>query len=78
MVFVNNKLFFAFFFLFLQKYQAYFGPILGSEGFTIECQLSRPKSRGEVTLRSDDPNDYPIVNPNFLSHPEDVNTIVKG
>ncbi|KAK8394056.1 hypothetical protein O3P69_006329 [Scylla paramamosain] len=61
-----------------QKYLAYFGPILGSEGFTIECQLSRPKSRGEVTLRSSDPDDYPIVNPNFLSHPEDVNTIVKG
>ena len=61
-----------------QKYLAYFAPILGLEGFTIECQLSRPMSRGEVTLRSSDPNDYPIVNPNYLSHPEDVVTLVKG
>ncbi|XP_050740222.1 glucose dehydrogenase [FAD, quinone]-like [Eriocheir sinensis] len=61
-----------------EKYNAYFGPILGAEGFTIECQLSRPKSRGEVLLRSRNPDDYPIVDPNFLSHPDDVDTLVKG
>lgn len=32
----------------------------------------RPKSRGHVSLRSADPGDFPRVDPNYFSHPDDV------
>lgn len=40
--------------------------------------LVRPFSRGEVLLRSDDPQDLPIVNPNYLQADADVATLVSG
>jgi choline dehydrogenase-like flavoprotein len=38
----------------------------------------RPKSRGEVTLNSADPAEDPVIDPNFLSHPDDVSDMVAG
>ena len=35
-----------------------------------------PKSRGEVTIKSDNPKDRPLVNPNFLSNDDDLNLIL--
>jgi choline dehydrogenase len=32
----------------------------------------RPKARGEVKLRSRDPNDLPLIDPNYLGHAEDL------
>ncbi|KAF2350100.1 Glucose-methanol-choline oxidoreductase C-terminal [Trinorchestia longiramus] len=40
--------------------------------------LTVPKSRGSITLRSSDPADPPLIDPNFLSHPDDVELLVKG
>jgi len=34
------------------------------------CNL-RPKSRGSVHIRSKNPYDHPVIQPNYLSHPED-------
>lgn len=45
---------------------------------TIMPYLTRPKSLGSVVLRSRDPFDPPIVDPNYLSHPDDVHTLVNG
>ena len=40
--------------------------------------LSRPKSRGSVQLSSSDPLDHPTIQPNYLTHQDDVTTLVAG
>ena len=50
----------------------------GSSGITLNSYTLRPKSRGTVRLRSDDPTHPPIVDPNFLAEPEDLKTSVEG
>jgi choline dehydrogenase len=41
-------------------------------GVTFTCCLMRPKARGSVTLRSANPADRALINPNFLGHPDDL------
>ncbi|RFU30311.1 hypothetical protein B7463_g6021, partial [Scytalidium lignicola] len=43
-----------------------------THAFSLIAELFAPKSRGEVTLRSADPQDTPIVNNNYLSDELDV------
>ncbi|SNT20896.1 GMC family oxidoreductase [Antarctobacter heliothermus] len=50
----------------------------GSSGITLNSYTLRPKSRGTVRLRSGDSTALPIVDPNFLSHPDDLKTSVEG
>ncbi|KAK5644069.1 hypothetical protein RI129_007914 [Pyrocoelia pectoralis] len=47
---------------------------------TITPILLHPKSSGSITLRSSDPFEYPVINPNFFSDPneEDMNTLLEG
>lgn len=40
--------------------------------------LLRPKSRGEILLRSTNPFKYPRIYPNYLTAQEDVDTLVEG
>ncbi|XP_072934502.1 glucose dehydrogenase [FAD, quinone]-like [Epargyreus clarus] len=44
----------------------------------IYTTLLRPKSKGRITLRSADPNDPPVIHPNYFTDIEDLNTIVRG
>ncbi|WP_223479720.1 GMC family oxidoreductase [Oricola indica] len=46
--------------------------IAGGAGCTLNAYLVRPKSRGTVTLKSGRPEDHPLIDPNFLSHPDDL------
>lgn len=39
---------------------------------TIGSMLSQPLSRGSVHIRSKDPSAQPVIDPNYLSHPIDV------
>ncbi len=41
-------------------------------GITINSCLTRPKSRGRITLRSADPNAQPVIEPNYFDHPDDL------
>ncbi|MFV0490337.1 MAG: GMC family oxidoreductase [Pseudorhodobacter sp.] len=50
----------------------------GSSGITLNSYTLRPKSRGTVRLRSSDANAAPIIDPNFLAHPDDLKTSVEG
>ena len=50
----------------------------GTSGITLNSYTLRPKSRGTVRLRSRDPAERPIVDPNFLAEPEDLKTSVEG
>ena len=47
-------------------------------GLSCHVCLLRPKSRREVTLKSSDPFEDPLIDPKFLSHPDDVTDLVEG
>lgn len=56
----------------------YFNNYRTREGFSIAPSLLRPKSKGSVTLASKNPKTPPNINPNYLSHPDDLRTLIKG
>ena len=39
--------------------------------------LVRPKSVGTLKLKSADPFDHPLIDPNYLSHPDDAEVILQ-
>ena len=47
-------------------------------GFSIHTCVCRPKSRGRVTLASDDPMADPAIDPDFFSAREDLELLMKG
>jgi len=47
-------------------------------GFCAHATLMRPKSRGTVRLASADPMAAPLIDPNYLDDPDDMNRLVKG
>jgi choline dehydrogenase-like flavoprotein len=47
-------------------------------GFSCHVCLLRPKSRGSVSLASADPTQSPLIDPNFLGHADDVESMVAG
>jgi choline dehydrogenase len=49
-----------------------------TNGFGILVILLHPESRGTITLRSSDPNDAPVINPNFLKHQMDRKILLDG
>lgn len=50
----------------------------GSSGVTLNSYTLRPKARGTVKLRSANPVDSPLVDPNYLGHPDDLKTSAEG
>ncbi|XP_050030050.1 alcohol dehydrogenase [acceptor]-like isoform X1 [Dermacentor andersoni] len=59
-------------------YEQYFLPKRGQPGFALSPVMNRPKSRGYVKLRTTNPLDEPIIDPKYLTHPEDVAVAVEG
>ena len=47
-------------------------------GFSVVVYQLRPESRGELKLKSADPNDAPAMHPNYLATETDRRTIVDG
>ncbi|MBX3589187.1 MAG: choline dehydrogenase [Ramlibacter sp.] len=47
-------------------------------GYSCHVCLLRPKSRGSVKLASADPQQAPLVDPNFLGERDDVDRLVRG
>jgi choline dehydrogenase-like flavoprotein len=37
-----------------------------------------PKSRGEVRIQSSNPLDLPLIDPNFLSHSDDIDVMLNA
>ena len=54
------------------------GSVPGGNGATCNVYQTRPKSRGSVTLRSADPKDAPVIDPNSFAEPEDLDCHVGG
>ena len=44
----------------------------------LSAYACRPRSRGQVRLRSADPLDCPIIDPNYLTHPDDLALQIEG
>ena len=47
-------------------------------GYSCHVCLLRPKSRGSLTLASNDPMAAPLIDPAFLSDPDDLQRLVRG
>lgn len=47
-------------------------------GFSLHVCVLRPKSRGTVDLSSPNPLADPLIDPQFLSHPDDIETLLRG
>jgi choline dehydrogenase-like flavoprotein len=47
-------------------------------GYALIAIVLRPESRGTLELASADPRDAPLIDPHFLEHPYDTETLVKG
>ncbi|KAK3584937.1 hypothetical protein CHS0354_021818 [Potamilus streckersoni] len=51
---------------------------LPEDGFYVFVGLLHPKSKGTIRLRSRDPFDPPIIDPNYLAEEDDVKTLIRG
>jgi choline dehydrogenase-like flavoprotein len=51
---------------------------LPNGGVTLNAAYMRPKSRGSVRLRSADPADAPLIDPNYWQEPEDLRRGIMG
>jgi choline dehydrogenase-like flavoprotein len=49
-----------------------------ADGFSAHICALRPKSRGSVGLNSANPKDAPRIDPGFLNHPDDLQTLMRG
>ena len=47
-------------------------------GYSIHSSIMRPKSRGTIKLANNDPYAAPLIDPNYLSHPDDLNIMLLG
>ena len=56
----------------------YFADNPNTEGFNVIMILNNPKSTGTIRLRSTDPFDYPIIDPQYLTDKLDVDAFIAG
>ena len=52
------------------------GPVPG-KFITLGAMLSQPLSRGSVHIMSSNPNDKPMIDPRFLTHPLDIEVLAR-
>ncbi|KAI9020321.1 choline dehydrogenase [Hyaloraphidium curvatum] len=46
--------------------------------YTLTPVMLNPKSAGHLSLKSSDPFEYPLIEPNYLAHPDDEEALVRG
>ncbi|TIW08802.1 MAG: alanine-phosphoribitol ligase, partial [Mesorhizobium sp.] len=51
---------------------------VAGHGMTLNTAYLRPESRGRVTLASADPMAEPLIDPDYLSHPNDWRHSIQG
>lgn len=55
-----------------------YASLTNSDAWSIIPTLLRPFSRGAIRLRSKNPFDHPIIDPNYFHDPRDMKTLVEG
>ena len=55
-----------------------YAPYIDYDTFSLYPVMLRPKSVGYIKLRSSDPYDSPIIDPKYLTHPDDINSMVEA
>ncbi|KAK8769327.1 hypothetical protein V5799_014208 [Amblyomma americanum] len=61
-----------------QMFDGYYKPKRGQHVLMIVPVLLRPNSSGYIRLKSTDADEYPIIQPRFLSESSDLDTLVEG
>lgn len=59
-------------------YDEVFKEINNRDVFGVFPMILRPKSRGVIKLKSKNPFHYPLIYPNYLTHPDDVKVLREG
>lgn len=59
-------------------YAAVFGPVVLRDAATCLPLVLRPRSRGRVSIRGPSVDTPPAIDPQYLSHPDDVGVLVEG
>lgn len=47
-------------------------------GYSVHSSLMRPKSRGQISLTDSNPMTPPLIDPNYLDHPDDLAMLLAG
>ncbi|ELT95203.1 hypothetical protein CAPTEDRAFT_89808 [Capitella teleta] len=61
-----------------QVFEALFSDLVGQDGFSIGVVDVLPNSRGVVRLKSRDPTDVPLIDPQYFEDPADIKRLLKG
>ncbi|KAH9372338.1 hypothetical protein HPB48_010085 [Haemaphysalis longicornis] len=61
-----------------KAYDKYYKSKRNQHGFQLAPILNRLKSRGHIRLRSSDPDEPPIIDPRYFTHPEDIKVAAQG
>ncbi|WAR09779.1 LOW QUALITY PROTEIN: CHDH-like protein [Mya arenaria] len=61
-----------------QKYTKGLFPDEWIDGFALSTILLHPKSKGFMELKSNDPFDYPIIEPNYFEQEEDMHMMIES
>ncbi|XP_046481413.1 glucose dehydrogenase [FAD, quinone]-like [Neodiprion pinetum] len=75
---VNGELVTSVFGLRDDFYASLFSNIIDKEAYGVEPALIHPKSRGYIKLRGNNITEQPIIVPNYLDHPDDLDVLVEG
>ncbi|CAG9861261.1 unnamed protein product [Phyllotreta striolata] len=59
-------------------YDKVFKPIDKKDAWSVIPMLLRPKSRGVIKLRSNNPYDAPLIYPNYFMVEDDMKTLIEG
>ncbi|XP_057339323.1 glucose dehydrogenase [FAD, quinone] [Microplitis mediator] len=59
-------------------YNEVFGEVTNKDVFGVFPMMLRPKSRGEIRLKSNNPLEYPLLYHNYLTRQEDVDVLREG
>lgn len=61
-----------------EMWQKVFKPFVRTECYTVLPVLLKPRSSGYLTLRSRNPYDKPLIDPNYFAHPDDLESMAEA